>query len=38
MSRISKKYPPVTSLIVNKLGYNGMATWGDDIIKGEYIG
>ena len=26
------------SKLVNKLGYNGMAAWGDDILKGANIG
>ena len=26
------------SNLVNKLGYNGMAAWGDDILKGANIG
>ena len=28
----------MTYLLVNKLGYNGMIDWGDDILKGEDIG
>ena len=37
-SRLSEKSPPMNSLLVNKLGYNGMTDWGDDILNGEDIG
>ena len=34
----SDKSPPMTSPLVNKLGYNGMIAWWDDILWGVYIG
>ena len=37
-SRLSDKYPPMLSSLVNKIGYNGMKDWGGYILKGEYIG
>ena len=37
-SRLSEKYPPMTSTLVNKLGYNGMRTWRYNIIRVSDIG
>ena len=33
-SGILEKYPPMSSPIVNKLGYNRMAAWADKILRG----
>ena len=41
-SRILNKFPSMSSSLENKLGYNGMTTWGYDILNevdiGEEIG
>ena len=37
-SRLLNKFPSMSSSLENKLGYNGMTTWGYDILNEVDIG
>ena len=38
ISRISYNTPPITKPLFQRLAYNGMTEWGDNMLIGEEVG